>query len=311
MMRTLLDRLLFALPSLPSRASLVRGGLYLLFGLLLYGLFLGVLYMRELGVVGLRQWCGRLPGVHVSMSRPEMSFFPPALEIADLTVQPPNASEPLAFRNVRAGLTVFPLGISLDADIAGGELNATVIPSSLWNPERLAVRSSLSGVGIEPLFRPFMGKTSLVQIRSGKLDGSATLDLPLLNGRPEPLAGEGSLNLSLRGGVADLSLPMLKSSRLDKLEGTVETGWKRDRLTLHQLAVRSPMLACTVQGQVTLVPRDLPASRMDVQSALLIPLEQVREELMPERTLQSLKDKGEVRVRIRDTFRRPSFDVQP
>ena len=129
MMRTLLDRLLFALPSLPSRASLVRGGLYLLFGLLLYGLFLGVLYMRELGVVGLRQWCGRLPGVQVSMSRPEMSFFPPALEIADLTVQPPNASEPLAFRNVRAGLTVFPLGISLDADIAGGELNATLIPS--------------------------------------------------------------------------------------------------------------------------------------------------------------------------------------
>ena len=176
MMRTLLDRLLFALPSPPSRASLVRGGLYLLFGLLLYGLFLGVLYMRELGVVGLRQWCGRLPGVQVSMSRPEMSFFPPALEIADLTVQPPNASEPLAFRNVRAGLTVFPLGISLDADIAGGELNATVIPSSLWNPERLAVRSSLSGVGIEPLLRPFMGKTSLVQIRSGKLEGSATLE---------------------------------------------------------------------------------------------------------------------------------------
>ena len=242
---------------------------------------------------------------------PEMSFFPPALEIADLTVQPPNASEPLAFRNVRAGLTVFPLGISLDADIAGGELNATVIPSSLWNPERLAVRSSLSGVGIEPLLRPFMGKTSLVQIRSGKLAGSATLDLPLLNGRPEPLAGEGSLNLSMCGGVADLSLPMLKGSRLDKLEGAVETDWKKERLTLHQLAVRSPMLACTVQGQVTLVPRDLPASRMDVQSALRIPLEQVREELMPERTLQSLKDKGEVRVRIRDTFRRPSFDVQP
>ena len=43
MMRTLLDRLLFALPSPPSRASLVRGGLYLLLGLLLYGLFLGVL----------------------------------------------------------------------------------------------------------------------------------------------------------------------------------------------------------------------------------------------------------------------------
>ena len=77
MMRALLDRLLFALPSPPSRASLVRGGLYLLFGLLLYGLFLGILYVRELGVVGLRQWCGRLPGVQMDMSRPELSFFPP------------------------------------------------------------------------------------------------------------------------------------------------------------------------------------------------------------------------------------------
>ena len=91
----------------------------------------------------------------------------------------------------------------------------------------------------------------------------------------------------------------------------METGWKKNRLTLHQLAVRSPVIACTVQGQATLVPRDLLASRMDVQSALRIPLEQVREELIPERTLQSLKDKGEVRVRIRDAFRRPSFDVQP
>ena len=25
------------------------------------GLFLGILYVRERGVVGLRQWCGRLP----------------------------------------------------------------------------------------------------------------------------------------------------------------------------------------------------------------------------------------------------------
>ena len=155
-----------------------------------------------------------------------MSFFPPALEIADLTVQPPNASEPLAFRNVRAGLTVFPLGISLDADIAGGELNATVIPSSLWTPERLAVRSSLSGVGIEPLLRPFMGKTSLVQIRSGKLDGSATLDLPSSERAARAACGRRLIEPLPARGVG--SQPAhAQSSRLDKLEGTVETVWKR------------------------------------------------------------------------------------
>ena len=61
MMRTLLDRLLFALPSPPSRASLVRGGLYLLFGLLLYGLFLGTLYMRELSVSACANGAGVCP----------------------------------------------------------------------------------------------------------------------------------------------------------------------------------------------------------------------------------------------------------
>lgn len=311
MIRSFLDRFLFMLPPPPSRASLVRGGLYFLFGLLLYVLFLGMLYARELGAVGLRQWCERLPGVQVSMSRPDVSFLPPSLTVADLTVQPPNASEPLVFHNIRARLTVFPPGLSIDADVAGGGLAATVAPSSIWSPERLAVRATLSGIGVEPLLRPFTGKAALIQVRGGKLDGTATLGLPLLNGRPEPLAGEGSLDLSLRGAVADLGVPMLKGSRLDTMEGKLEASWKKDRLTLHQIIVRSPMLTCTVQGQITLVPRDLPASRMDVQSALRVPPEQLREELMPERTLQSLKDKGEVRVRIRDTFRRPSFDVQP
>lgn len=226
-------------------------------------------------------------------------------------MQPPNASEPLAFRNVRAGLTVFPLGISLDADIAGGELNATVIPSSLWNPERLAVRSSLSGVGIEPLLRPFMGKTSLVQIRSGKLEGSATLDLPLLNGRPEPLAGEGSIEPLPARGLGGSQPAHAQEFPLGQAGRHSGNRLEKGSADLASTRRAEPMLACTVQGQVTLVPRDLPASRMDVQSALRIPLEQVREELMPERTLQSLKDKGEVRVRIRDTFRRPSFDVQP
>lgn len=119
--------------------------------------------------------------MQVNVNCPEISFSPPALEIADLTAQPPNASKPSTFRNVRAGLTVFPLSISLNANIAGDGLVATVIPSSLWNPKRLIVRSSLSGVSIEPLLKPFMGKMSLVQIRGGKLEGSATLDLPLLN----------------------------------------------------------------------------------------------------------------------------------
>ena len=71
------------------------------------------------------------------------------------------------------------------------------------------------------------------------------------------------------------------------------------------------MLACTVQGRSPSFHAISPASRMDVQSALLIPLEQVREELMPERTLQSLKDKGEVRGTYPGYLPTSSFDVSP
>lgn len=310
MMRAFLDRLLFALPT-PSRASLVRGGLYLLFGLLLYGLFLSALHVQDLGVVRLRQWCGRLPGVRVDMSQPRLSFFPPALAIDTLTVWPRDGG-PLAFRNIRAALTAFPFGVSLDAGVAGGGLSVTVVPSALWNPDRLDAHATLNGAGIEPLFRPFANKKGgLVRTLSGTLDGSATLELPMRNNRPVPAESGGTLQLALHGGTTDLSLPMLKAPRLDKLDGTLETGWKKDRLSLHRLELRSPAIACSVQGQVTLSPRDLPASVMDMQAVLRIPLDALRQESVPERTLQSFKDTGEVRLRLRDAFRRPSIDVQP
>ncbi len=50
---------------------------------------------------------------------------------------------------------------------------------------------------------------------------------------------------------------------------------------------------------------------MDIETVLRVPPERLRQELVPERTLQSIKDKGEVRARVRGTFRRPSLDVQP
>lgn len=310
MMRAFLDRLLFALPT-PSRAGLVRSGLYLLFGLALYGLFLGVLYAREFGEVRLRRWCETLPGVTVTMSRPRLSFLPPALEVDALAVLPRNAAEPLAFRNVRAGLTVFPLGATLEADVAGGGLTAAVIPSALMSPDRLDVSAALDGALAEPLLRPFVAPKGLVQVRSGKLSGTVVLTLPLQNGRPAPALSDGTLDLALRGAVVDLGLPMLKASRLDKLDGKLETGWKKDRLSLRQLELRSPVIACAAQGQVTFVPKDPSASRMDIQAVLRVPPEQLRQELVPERTLRSFKNNGEVRLRLSDTFRRPSLDVQP
>ena len=88
-------------------------------------------------------------------------------------------------------------------------------------------------------------------------------------------------------------------------------GTHTGRVSLRRIELRSPLVACSAQGQITLAPRDLPSSRMDIETVLRVPSERLRQELVPERTLQSIKDKGEVRARVRGTFRRPSLDVQP
>lgn len=310
-MRILLDRLLFALPSPPSRSSLVRGGLYLLFGIVLYACFFGLLYLRENIAENLRRVAQGVPGFRVTMSRPDISLFPPAVDIASLSAHAQNAAEPLTFRNIRARLTVFPPGIAILADIAGGELSAAVSPSSLWNPESFDIQGALSEVLVAPLLAPFMGKNSLLQIRNGKLTGEASLTVPLRDGKPVPLAGDGNVTLRLKSGEANLGLPILQQPRLDNLEGTLETGWSKDKLDLRRLELRNPILAYTVQGVVALSPNDPPASRMDLQSVLRISPDQLQQELIPQRTLQSIKATGEVRTRLRGTFRSPSLDVQP
>lgn len=307
MMRALADGL-FSL----SRASLRRAGLYLLFGLALYGVFLGGFMVRDMAVSGLRRWCESLPAAPVRLSEPRLSFLPPALVADRLTVRPPGAATAVVLRHVRAGLSFFPFGLSLTADLAGGTLGVKLTPSSLWSPERLDVEAALAGAGAEALLRPLGNdRGGLARLRGGTLDGSAAWSLPLRNGRPDPLAGEGELRLVLRDAAADVNLPMLAFNRLDKLEGNMETKWKKDRLTLTALDVRSPLLACAVQGQMTLSPGNPSAGRMDLQSVLRIPADRLRQELVPERTLQSIKNKGEVRVRVRGTVGRPSFDVQP
>lgn len=310
-MRAFVDRLLFSLPS-PSRASLVRGTGYLLFGLLLYGLFLGGFMARDMATAGLERWCANLNTVRVRLSAPRLSFLPPALEADALIVQPPAAASALTLRRVRARLTLFPLGLAVSASVAGGTLQGTVLPSSVWNPDRLDIRAELAGAGAEALLQAFgTAGGTLAEVRGGTLDGSASLILPLQKGLPAPTAGEGELRLALRGATADLRLPMLAFNRVEALEGDLETEWKKERVSLRRIELRSPLVACSAQGQITLAPRDLPSSRMDIETVLRVPPERLRQELVPERTLQSIKDKGEVRVRVRGTFRRPSLDVQP
>lgn len=310
-MRAFVDRLLFSLPS-PSRASLARGAGYLIFGLLLYGLFLGGFMARDMATAGLERWCAGLSAVRVRLSAPRLSFFPPALEADALAVQPRGAASPIALRRVRARLTFFPLGLAVNASVAGGTLQGTAIPSSVWKPERFDIRADLAGAGAEALLQAFgAAGGTLAEVRGGTLDGSASLVLPLQKGLPAPAAGEGELRLALRGAAADLRLPMLAFSRVDALEGDLETEWKKERVSLRRLELRSPLVTCSAQGQITLAPRDLPASRMDMETLLRIPPERLRQELVPERTLQSIKAKGEVCARLRGTFRRPSLDVQP
>lgn len=303
-MHPLLDRLLFTLPPL-SRATLKRGGLYALFGLILYGLFLGLLCGQEQLLVFLEQRLRQLPAVRVEMSRPELSFL--SLQIDSARVGPRNAASGLVLRHIHVRPTVFPPGLLLNANIGTGTLRVTAAPASLWEPQHITVHADMTAVPFEEVLSATGFSSPLARIRGGALDGVLEAALPL-SGR---IPSDGKASLNVRGATLEHTLPMLVPPRLEGLTGGLELELKQNRLDLRRAEIRNSVLACTLLGQADISPTDPLGSRMDMTSTLRLPLEQIRQELMPQRTLNALRKDGEVRLRIRETFRRPSLDVQP
>ena len=307
MMRGLLDRMQCMLP---SRAGIVRYGLYFAFGLALYALFLGLFHFRGRCEAELRRMAESQQVIRMSMSRPQMSFFPPSLSIASLSVQPRTAVEPILLNGIRVRLTVFPPGAALSAGVAGGRLAATVIPSSVRNPEHISVGATVSGADAAELLRSFTEKGSPVSLGKGSLEGRAAADIPLKNGRPDMGSGSGQMSLRLHDGTLESALPLLKTGRLEQLAGTLDGSWKREKMDVKTFELRNASVAVDMKGVVTLA-NDPSLSRMDMQAVLRADPDVLQQGLIPGPALQVFRDKGELRFRLHETFRRPAFDVQP
>ena len=208
-----------------------------------------------------------------------------------------------------AGNTLFPARLAVQARLAGGELHLLLTPSAFFRPETCAVRAEVKGIDLVELGAVLGGDGSLLRLMGGSLSASCDARVPLRDGRPVFGRSEGGLFLTLRGGILEHSLPMLRASRLEGLGGRMELIWKKNSLELRQCSLDNAVLQLQAEGRAALAPA-AGDSRLDVRAVLRLAPEQLREELTPARTFQSFTSKGEARVRISGTARRPSIELQ-
>ena len=246
----------------------------------------------------------------IGFEQPRISCFPPGASLDALWL-PLRAlsgnmgrTSALILRDVRRKYPFSPRG---GPGPAGGRVH--LLPSAFFRPETCAVRAEVKGIDLVELGAVLGGDGSLLRLMGGSLSASCDARVPLRDGRPVFGRSEGGLFLTLRGGILEHSLPMLRASRLEGLGGRMELIWKKNSLELRQCSLDNAVLQLQAEGRAALAPA-AGDSRLDVRAVLRLAPEQLREELTPARTFQSFTSKGEARVRISGTARRPSIELQ-
>ncbi len=314
MILALWDDLLLRAQARP-RPAWRRAVVFPLCGLVFYTLFFGLLYAGEQVDARLGAVCRAAAAMGIGFEQPRISCFPPGASLDALWL-PLRAlsgnmgrTSALILRDVRLEIRFFPARLAVQARLAGGELHLLLTPSAFFRPETCAVRAEVKGIDLVELGAVLGGDGSLLRLMGGSLSASCDARVPLRDGRPVFGRSEGGLFLTLRGGILEHSLPMLRASRLEGLGGRMELIWKKNSLELRQCSLDNAVLQLQAEGRAALAPA-AGDSRLDVRAVLRLAPEQLREELTPARTFQSFTSKGEARVRISGTARRPSIELQ-
>lgn len=313
MIRALWEDLLVRARALP-RATWRRAAVLLLCGLGFYALFFGLLYAREQAATRLAALSRAAVVMGISFEQPRLSCFPPAVSLGALRLPQRPVSggaeqrPGLTLRDVRLELLFFPARLVAQARVAGGMLRARLIPATLFRTDSCVVRVELEGLDLAELSHA-LGGGALLRISGGSLSGACDVSLPLRNGRPVFNDSEGDLALTLHGAALDHSLPMLRCSRLQGVNGSMELAWKKNALELRQCALDNALLGLSARGRAMLAA-NVGDSSLDLRAVLRLAPEHLRRELTPARTLRSFETKGEARVRVNGVLRRPSVELQ-
>lgn len=309
--------------ALPSRSQCMRLGGWLLFFLLMYGLFGSLFYARQQVLVQVHHWLTTNPWFKGELVTPETGLLPPVMKAVLFSLQPAQGKEAIQFRHFQVRLLpdgLFPPRIRL---VMQGEYEKGTlllqISRALFAPEQLTASLTLDKFPLASLIVRLAGTSApsekttgrpLLEMTSGSLDGTASVILPLEKGVPVPAEGSGKGHILLGNGSALLRFPMLAEPRLEQLRGEVELQWNKKSVALRQLTLKNQILSCRFQGQATLNFQHVLDSRFDIQGRILISPDRLHQELVPPRTLAALKEHGEVRLSIRETLRHPALAVQ-
>lgn len=309
--------------ALPSRSQCVRISGWLVFFLIMYGLFGSLFYLRHQALAQVQHWLTTNPWFKGELVAPKIEFFPPEIKAAVLFLQTAQEKESIQLRHFRVRLLpdgLFPprIRLAMEGKYEEGTIRLQA-SQALFAPEQLTAHVALDAFPLANLITRItrtsvasekITSSPLLELLSGFIDGTASVILPLKNGVPVLLNGAGEGHIFLRDGGTLLRFPMFIEPRLEQLQGEVELQWKGKTVTMRQLILKNQLLSCRFQGQTMLNFQNILDSRIDIHGQIVISPDRLRHEFVPPRTLSALKEHGEVKLRIRETLRHPSLAIQ-
>lgn len=243
------------------RASGYAG--YILFTLIMFGLFLGLFSFKHSGAASLASGLRRL--APVTLEQPELVLLPPGLDMASLTLHPQSNVLPaltVTAPRARLGLAgLFPprCSISVEGSMGKGALRLDVESSALTAIVPRLVTLRLDGV--DPIEAGIV--LPLVSMERGRLYGQLQADLTAGS-----RAGSGTAELRLENAKLDLPFPDPALRYMDGVSGFARLGWDKDQLNISEVSLRNDILSLEGGGLIRLNFTSPAASGLDIRLSL-------------------------------------------
>lgn len=294
--------------TMPRKTKIHLAGCVLCF-VVFYAIFYALLYGQTQADFYSTRLVQQAKAHDIHMTQPIIQFFPPNISIDSIQLTG-KGNAPLTLHNIIIDVNIFSASGTVKAQLLGGNLEGTVEASSLFSPEHLQIDMRCDALAL-PELASFAGlqQGSLIRILTGTLEGRLQADIPLNDRGFQLGASKGSLTLRMQQGAVSHGVPLLVAEKLENLEGNVELTWENRDVSLERLLISNHNLTINLDGQIVLnlvKPLD---STIAMKALVRMPLEQVRQELVPPRTLQSLQKNQQVRMRITKTLRSPLVNV--
>ena len=233
---------------------------YILFTVIMFGLFLGFFSFKHSGATAL---VGRLRQLApVSLEQPELVLFPPGLNMASLTLRLPNNALTVNSPRARLGLAgLLPprCSLGLEGSIGKGALGLDMESAALTTfiPRLVTLRLD----GLDPAEAGIT--LPLIVMERGRLYGQ--IQVVFADGtRIE----SGTAQLRLENAKLDLPFPDPALRYMDGVSGLAHVRWEKEQANIAEVSLRNDVLTLEGGGLVRLNLANPALSALDIRLSL-------------------------------------------